>query len=158
MDPSATYSYDELVAHLGEPVATEQAGQIPGGGVSTVLVFACSCRGVPMVGGYGLGTPCEAHGGPQNVIRISDRRCGVEPLNDLDMEGTGVLGLLISLQSQAERDSSGCVDIAFDSDRIDRFPKGVAQLVKAGILRRDADQRYRLCYFNCFDTASGEWY
>jgi hypothetical protein len=158
VDTSARYSYDELVGLLGVPVSTEQVGHFPGGGETTLLVFGCSCRGVPIAGGFHIGTPCKQHRGPEPIVRISDRRCGVTALDGLDMEATGVLAMLVGMQEGAQRDERGCVDLAFDPDIVKDYPSGVRQLFGARLLRLEPDGRYRLSFFTCFDAATEEWY
>jgi len=156
-DFSVRYTFSELVDLLGEPVSTERFSRQPAGTQHVALVFSCSCRGIPNGDRYEIGSPCPRHGG-LNVVRISDRRCGVAALDDLSFDATGLLGLLVGMQNAAERDDEGCVHLVFDGSMVEKYQDAASQLLRANIIRRVLDGSYELQYFTCYDEISREWY
>lgn len=155
---NGSYSKEELVAALGEPVGTETFGRVPGGTTGIALVFACTCRGMPNGNRYVIGSPCLAHGGSKDVIRISDRRCGPTALNNLSFLASGLLAELIRNQAGADRDDRGCTDLALEPDALREHGELVQELIEARLLIERQDGRLELVYFTCFDTETNEWY
>jgi hypothetical protein len=107
---------------------------------------------------YVIGSPCLAHGGLKDVIRISDRRCGPAALIDLSFDAMELLSELIRREAGAERDSRGCAHVAFERAALSEYGELVQELIEARLLVQRPGDCCELAYFTCFDAGTDEWY
>lgn len=157
MDEHTPYSIEQIQAALGPPMRTQINTILPLHTTHEVSVFACGCEAIPVANHLFHWERCKLHG-RMPTINISNRRCGIEPLDTLDYDATGLLGELISRQETAPRDSCGCTSVEFSGELIVQNRKSVLRLVKARILTEVSPDTYVLNFFTCYDPESEEWY